>query len=153
VININNILTADRILLECNINSKKRALEMLSKLLTEHLEEVSAKTVLSDFVEREKLGSTALGHSTALPHIRIPNLEKPVAAFLQLHEPIEFDNDQNMVKFLFGLIVPEDYDEAHLHLLSQVAEFFHQENFREAIAKTQTPEEALQLFDHETISK
>ncbi|WP_369810393.1 PTS sugar transporter subunit IIA [Mycobacterium tuberculosis] len=40
---------------------------------------------------RERLGSTGLGHGVAIPHGRIKGLKAPMAAVLQLAQPIGFD--------------------------------------------------------------
>ena len=147
MIEIKDILTPDRILIECHIKSKKRVLQLLSQLLPEQLEDITPQEILSCFVKRENLGSTAIGHGTALPHARIAGLEQPLAAYIQLHDAIEYDTeDHHQVKFFFGLIVPEDCNAEHLHLLSQIAERFHDEAFRTAISDAKTPEEVCQLF-------
>ena len=79
-------------------------------------------------LERERLGSTGLGHGIALPHARIPQLERAVGAFVQLRTGVNFDAiDDLPVDLAFGLLVPQDATEAHLQLLAKLASMFSNE--------------------------
>ena len=44
---------------------------------------LDAALVLERIEEREKLGSTGFGRGVAIPHARLPGLNRPVAAFLK----------------------------------------------------------------------
>ena len=52
--------------------------------------------VLERIMEREALGSTGFGRGVAIPHARIAGLTRPVAAFLRLEKPVEFDAADGM---------------------------------------------------------
>jgi PTS system nitrogen regulatory IIA component len=71
------------------------------------------------------LGSTGLGNGIAIPHGRLKNSKKTIAAFLQLDDAIDYDAvDKAPVDLLFALIVPEDSTEEHLQTLASLAETF-----------------------------
>ena len=51
---------------------------------------LDAGEVLEQLEERERLGSTGFGRGVAIPHARMPGLQRPVAALLKLSQPIDF---------------------------------------------------------------
>jgi PTS system nitrogen regulatory IIA component len=64
-----------------------------------------------------------LGHGVAIPHGRIKGLKAPMAAVLQLAQPIGFDApDEQAVRLLIFLLVPETATQKHLEILSEIAE-------------------------------
>ena len=53
-------------------------------------------TVLERIEERETLGSTGFGRGVAIPHARLDNLARPVAAFFRLESPVNFASSDGM---------------------------------------------------------
>ena len=119
--NISEILEPGRVLGNVEARSKKRALEILSELLGHAGEECVANEIFENLVQREKLGCTALGRGVAVPHGRSPGLSGPAAAFVKLHEPVDFDAaDGERVDLIFGLLVPEEATENQSAALADV---------------------------------
>ncbi|WP_374407256.1 PTS sugar transporter subunit IIA [Pelagerythrobacter sp.] len=78
--------------------------------------------------EREKLGSTGFGRGVAIPHARLADTKRPVAALLKLASPVEFDAADGMpVELVFGLISPENAGAAHLHALAAISRLMRDE--------------------------
>src|SRR5688572_19997863 len=64
--------------------------------------------VLGKIQEREKLGSTGFGRGVAIPHARVPGVNRPMAAVLRPEAPVAFDAvDSQPVDIVFGLLSPE----------------------------------------------
>lgn len=145
--NLAEYLNANAVHVSTDISSKKRALEEISRLLTGHAEFVSEKDVLTSLINREKLGSTGLGHGVAIPHGRLNGLQSPVAAFLKLSTPIDYDAaDGDPVDLVFGLLVPQDASSKHLEILAGIAEMFHDEAQVEKIRGCANAAELYQLM-------
>lgn len=103
-----NILSPSSVRCEPEVGSKKHALELLSDLLAQAAA-MKASAIVDGLASRERLGSTGLGASVAMPHTRMPGLARNVGAFLRLARPVEFGSaDGNPVDMLFGLLVPDD---------------------------------------------
>jgi PTS system nitrogen regulatory IIA component len=97
------------------VTSKKRALDLLSQVLAEAVQGSSAAEILDGLAGRERLGSTALGDSVAMPHMRIGGIEHFIGAFMRLAKPVNFDaSDGHPVQLLFGLLIPENASEKQL---------------------------------------
>ena len=130
--NISDIISPDRVACDLDVSSKKRVLEQLSDMLASNSAETLApQEVVDSLIARERLGSTGIGYGVAIPHGRVKNTDHAIAAFVQLHEGVDFDaSDKQDVDLLFALLVPENSTEEHLQLLAQLAEMFSDEEFR-----------------------
>jgi len=137
---LNNILSAEQVLLDLDASSKKRVFEQAGMLFETHLG-LARSLVFDSLFAREKLGSTGLGQGIAIPHGRIKGLKQAAGAFLRLATPVPFDApDGRPVNLLFVLLVPEQATEQHLQILSELAQRFAERSFREALlAATDAP--------------
>ncbi|NLA88557.1 MAG: PTS transporter subunit EIIA [Alcaligenaceae bacterium] len=141
-----NILSVENIILDINVTSKKRVFEQAA-LLFENNQGVSRSTVFDSLFSRERLGSTALGHGVAVPHGRIPNLNKPTAAFMRLANAIPFDAPDNInVGILVILLVPENATQEHLEILATLAKILSNSNTREQLQALTDAEAIYDLF-------
>lgn len=145
-----SLLAPDRALHNIEGGSKKRTLELVSKLISDSCQ-LNPEDIFTGLVNREKLGSTGIGEGVAIPHCRLTGINQAVGAFVLLSEPISFDAiDNKPVDLLFFLLVPEDACDEHLSTLSKLAEVFSQEESRNLIrsadSSTQLMNIAEQLF-------
>ncbi len=120
-------------MLGLDATSKKRLFEQIG-LLFENSRQIPRARVFDSLFDREKLGSTALGYGVAIPHGRIRTLKEPVCAFVRTATPIPFEApDGQPVNLVFAMLVPEHATEAHLELLSELAQMFSDAGLREAL--------------------
>lgn len=97
--------------------------------------------VLERIEEREKLGSTGFGRGVAIPHARIPDLNRPVAVFLRLTTPVSFDAADGMpVDLIFGLLSPEAAGAAHLHALAAISRLMRDDPMHQALGEAPSAE-------------
>lgn len=101
--------------------------------------------LLRILLEREALGSTAVGDGIAIPHVRNPivlRVARPAITLCFLEQPIDFDAlDSKKVGTLFTLISPTIRE--HLHVLSRLAFALHDPHFKEAIVRQGSRDEIL----------
>jgi PTS system nitrogen regulatory IIA component len=127
------ILPVEQVLVGVDATSKKRAFEEAG-LLFENLHGLSRALVTDSLFARERLGSTGLGHGVAIPHGRIKGLKSPMAAVFQLAHSIGFDApDEQAVKLLIFLLVPEAATQKHLEILSEIAELLSNGSLRDGL--------------------
>ena len=149
--NINHLIAPDRIKCLSGISSKKRALESLSKLLGQGAVETDPTNIFHQLVERERLGSTGLGHGVALPHGRLnfqpTEQETSIGCFIKLDQGIDFDSpDYQPADLLFGLLVPEQCTDEHLQILASLASMFSDTDFCDQLRNCKTDEELYTLL-------
>ena len=141
-------LVAERIACGLELSSKKRLLQALAGLLATDHGVLTQEAVFEHLLERERLGSTGLGHGIALPHSRMPDVTQARGAFIQLRHGIDYDAiDNRPVDLAFALIVPEEASETHLQLLSALARMFSDATRRLDLRTAQSPGEVLRLFE------
>lgn len=88
--------------------------------------------VFASLVERERLGSTALGHGVAIPHGRIKGLARAAGALYRIAPPLAFDApDDQPVSLCFILLVPKNANDVHLQILGELAQLFGDAAMRE----------------------
>ena len=81
-----------------------------------------ADRVASYLLKREDLGSTGIGKGVAIPHARLPDLQRPCGLLAKLKQPIEFDAiDGQAVDILFVLLLPAVAETEALAALALVA--------------------------------
>jgi len=130
---IANLLPPSNILLDAQVTSKKRVFEQAG-LVFENNQGVARSKVFDSLFARERLGSTGLGQQVAVPHGRIKGLREPVASLVRVHDPIPFDApDGQPVKLLMFLLVPENANQHHLDILSELAQMLSDAEFREKL--------------------
>src|SRR5512134_2276852 len=128
------LLPPANVLLDLPVSSKKRLFEQVG-LLFENNHGIARSLVFDSLFARERLGSTGLGQSVAIPHGRIKGLKDALGAFVRLAQPVPFDApDGKPVQLLFVLLVPEQATEKHLQILSELAQMFSDRALREALA-------------------
>ncbi len=99
--------------------------------------DVSPEDVLTILLNREKLGSTAVGHGVAIPHGKIPGLNKIVALFGRSREGVDFQShDQLPTNLFFVLLAPESAIGNYLHALARLSRLMKDENVRKQIANS-----------------
>jgi PTS system nitrogen regulatory IIA component len=137
---ITKLLKQSHVLIDMEVTSKKRLFEQIG-ILFENNNQLSRSLVYDALFNREKLGSTGLGHGFALPHGRFKGLKHPLCAFIRLNSAIPFESpDSENVKMAFVLLVPDHANEHHLKLLSEIAEMFSDDELRHTILSAPSAE-------------
>jgi len=129
----NQLLAADRIALLVEPGDRDDVLDVAARLLADAAPDSTA-AIGQSLRQRERLGSTAIGHGIAIPHGRSNIYDEARGAFLRLREPIDFGaSDGEPVDLVFAMTVPERFAQQHLQLLSELAERFADPAFRAAL--------------------
>ena len=141
-------LVVDRICSGVDVTSKKRLLQALAELLAQGDGALAKEAIFERLTERERLGSTGLGHGIALPHSRMREVGEARSAFIQLRQGIDYDAiDNQPVDLALALLVPENANETHLQLLSALAAMFSDERLRRELRSAASAQEILTLVE------
>ncbi|BCB08346.1 PTS IIA-like nitrogen-regulatory protein PtsN [Vreelandella venusta] len=144
---LETILPPERVLYDVPGGSKKRVLEFFSTFIAQNTPSLDSQEVFSRLIGRERLGSTGIGNGVAIPHARSPHCSSPIAGFLKLAEPVDFDAiDGDPVDLVFVLLVPEEADDTHLALLGQVASIMNSVDTRQQLRRAASQRELLDLI-------
>jgi PTS system nitrogen regulatory IIA component len=103
------------------VNGKKQALQELAAKAAA-LTGQNERSIFEILLQREKLGSTAVGNGIAIPHGKMAKLNRLFGLFARLDRPIDFEAlDGQLVDLVFLLLAPEASGADHLKALARVA--------------------------------
>ena len=127
------LLNADRIAVLVEADGRDQVLDAAARLLADGAAETTS-AIGQSLRQRERLGSTAIGHGVAIPHGRTEAFNRARAAFFKLTPGVDFDAaDGRPVDLVFAMAVPVHFTQQHLQLLSELAERFGDAGFRDAL--------------------
>jgi PTS system nitrogen regulatory IIA component len=142
---LDSLLNPQRVVCQLPAASKKRVLELVAQHIADVETSLDVGPVYASLLERERLGSTALGTGVAVPHCRVRGLDKPLGCLVTLASPIDYDApDGKPVDLLFVLLVPPSATQEHLDLLAEVARRFSDSLYCEGLRKASSAVSLLQ---------
>ena len=128
-----DLLIAERIVMLTEPGHRDNVLDAAARLLS-NASPTLTTTIGDALREREQLGSTAIGHGVAIPHARSNAFDSARGVFLRLQHPVEFgSSDRSAVDLVFAMSVPEHSSQQHLEILSELAERFSNDEFRDSL--------------------
>ena len=136
---IAEFLSPDAVLSHVKVASKKQLLQELARHAAE-LTHIPERRIYETLSEREKLGSTGMGHGIAIPHGRVATIEKITGLFARLDHPVDFDaTDDLPVDLVFLLLAPEGAGADHLKALARVSRLLRSPSVCEKLRAASQP--------------
>jgi nitrogen PTS system EIIA component len=118
---LTDLVAANAIIPALKVNSKKQAIQELAARAAQLIGQ-SERAIFDVLMQREKLGSTGVGNGIAIPHGKLPHLNRLFGLFARLDRPVEFETlDGLPVDLIFVLLAPETAGADHLKALARVA--------------------------------
>jgi PTS system nitrogen regulatory IIA component len=118
---LTDLVAPNAILPALKVNNKKQVIQELAARAAE-LTGQNERAILEILMQREKLGSTAVGNGVAIPHGKLPKLGRLFGLFARLERPVDFEAlDGQPVDLVFLLLAPEQAGADHLKALARVA--------------------------------
>lgn len=118
---INDLISLNSIIPDLKTSSKKQTLQELASY-AEKIIPQAHHNILDVLLERERLGTTGVGHGVAIPHGKFPDLDRPYGLFARLDQAVDFESlDDQPVDLIFLLLVPEMAGADHLKALAKVS--------------------------------
>lgn len=120
---LDNILDPSGVVHRLEAGCKREVLQILAGH-AQTLTGIPAPDIMQTLLEREQLGSTAVGRGIAVPHGKVCGLPGITGILAQLQTPVDFDaTDGQPVDIVFLLLAPENARAAHLKALAKVSHF------------------------------
>ena len=116
-----DLVAPNAILPALKVNNKKQVLHELAARAA-MLSGQNERAIFDILMQREKLGSTAVGNGIAIPHGKMPGLTRLFGLFARLDRPVDFEAlDNQPVDLVFLLLAPEGAGADHLKALARIA--------------------------------
>ena len=147
---IMDILVRDAVILDLVSDTKDKVLEEMSRALAKAEPGIDADRLLEVLVEREALQSTGIGEGVAIPHGKLPGLDRLVASFARSVGGIDFQSiDGQTTQLFFLLVVPEHSGGQHLKALARISRFFRDAAFRKKLIDAERLDQVFGAIEEE----
>jgi PTS system nitrogen regulatory IIA component len=118
---LGDLLKPEGVFASLRVKNKKQALRDLAGRAA-HITGLDERQIFDTLLQRERLGSTAVGRGIAIPHARMVGLQRIATVFAQLDDPIDFESpDGEPVDLVFVLLAPEHAGADHLKALARIS--------------------------------
>ena len=87
---ISDLLSPTDVMIDVRASNKRLLLQEFAAKAADSLG-LPVDQVAPYLLKREELGSTGIGHGVAIPHARLPDLQRPHGLLAKLKQPIEFE--------------------------------------------------------------
>jgi len=130
-----------------NSNTKPEVINELSENISSIVPSLDAAKVAEILMDRERLGSTGIQDGIAIPHGKVPGLDKIVVACGTKPSGIEFDShDGKPAQIFFVLLAPEFAAGHHLKVLARLSRLLKEEHIRKALLDASDGSEMYKLL-------
>src|SRR3984885_16116214 len=104
---LDGLLAPNAVQQKIKMSTNKQALHELAARAA-MLSGQNERQIFEILMQREKLGSTAIGNGIAIPHGKMANLNRLFGMFARLDRPVDFEAlDGQPVDLIFLLLAPE----------------------------------------------
>lgn len=144
---ITDYLNKDCIKIPLSQTSKKEIIKELLELILSINPEINKEKVFQCLIEREKIETTAIGNSVAIPHARIKNISKIYLAFGISEKGIDCSSiDGECVKLFFLILFPEENIKNQLKFLARISRLLKDKNLRTELFKCNDHKKVIAAF-------
>ena len=133
---LSDLVSPDAVIPTLKVQSKKQAIQALAEKAAS-LTGVPEREIFDTLLQRERLGSTGVGHGIAIPHGKLVTFDGIIGVFARLETPIEFESlDGEPVDLIFLLLASEGAGADHLKALARIARVFRNSHITTKLRET-----------------
>ena len=130
--------------------TKEGVLRELSEAVCRRLPDLSPDRLTTILMDRESLGSTGIGEGVAIPHGKIPGIDRLVAVFGRSRGGVQFASlDGKPARLFFLILAPENSAGIHLKALARISRLLKDRRFRERLLAAEGAEGLSQVLREE----
>ena len=145
---LKELLSVNRVSFDLKSTNKEAVIEELIEILNKDGKLKDKDKFKEAVIKREKDYSTGIGMGVAIPHGKDSSVQEPALTFGISREGIDFESmDDEKAHIFFLIAVPENSDNLHLQVLSQISRRLMHTEVRERLFKAQNYQEVLEAFE------
>lgn len=109
--------------------------------------------LLGALLERERLGTTGIGHGIAIPHAKLAELDRVVGLFARLDHAVDFEAADDVPSdLIFLLLAPAEADTDSLKALARISRLVRDPTVRERLRVEQDRSAVHGILAHKSTS-
>jgi len=117
-----NLLMQDMVIAELESQDREGVLKEMVAFLKKKNKIAKNKELYEKLLQREKLGSTAIGEGVAIPHCKIKGVKNPVVMLAVSKKSVDFHSLDGKPSHVFFLVVSSpDNPSLNLQILAAIA--------------------------------
>ncbi|MDB9702903.1 PTS IIA-like nitrogen regulatory protein PtsN [Rhodospirillales bacterium] len=133
---LTDLLDGECVVANLRATSKKQVLQELARRAAD-ITNIDERKIFAVLMDRERLGTTGVGSGIAIPHGKLPELDRLCGIFARLEKPVDFQSiDERPVDLIFVLLAPEEAGADHLKALARVSRLLRDQNTCEKLRGT-----------------
>lgn len=122
--------------------TKSEVLREISEFAKSRALVEDSEDFLSELLKREEHSTTSIGFGIAIPHAKSPVVAEPFVVVGKCQHDVEWNSlDDQPVKLVFVIGVPQNAPDEHLRILARLSAKLMHEDFRDALFKARTVDE------------
>lgn len=130
--------------------NKSDVIEEIAAAISDSIASLKTEEIKTALLNREKLGSTGIENGIAIPHAKLPSLQRSILAFAKSDEGIDFKaHDGRPTHIFFVLLAPDNRTSTHLKILAKLSKVLKNEAFRKRLLETNESQEILDAISEE----
>ncbi len=147
---ITDFLTVQTVIPTLVNKDKQGVLDEMAEWLAASYQNLDKKNVLEVLLARERISTTAIGEGVAIPHGKLPGVERVLGVFARSPQGVDFASlDGGLTHLFFVLIAPENAAADHLKALARISRLLKDETFRRRLLAGQTSRELFTIIAEE----
>ncbi len=147
---ITDFLDVTGVIPDLKARDKHTVLKEMADWMASRDRSMDARRLLDILLERERIGSTAIGEGVAIPHGKVPGVQKVSGVFARSLQGVNFDSLDGGLTYLFFLLVaPENSAADHLKALARISRLLKDPAFRARLMESKTEEKIFNTIREE----
>jgi PTS system nitrogen regulatory IIA component len=139
---LRQLVDSNLVFIDLDCGDRDAVLRTLASLLESRRAVRDSDALYAKLVEREALGSTAIGKGVAIPHCKLPELDRVLLAVGVTRNGIDLDTpDREPVRLFFLVASPEGSPAEHLQSLAAISKWLKDPRNLERLRQARTEQE------------
>lgn len=140
---LRSLTSAELILVDLGEPDRDTLLKIIAERIAE-VRDLAPIPILEGLLQREKLGSTALGGDVALPHTRSDQIRTSCVAIALFPDAIQYGSEK--VRAVFAVVSPAKDPSQNLQCLAAISRWVQQDGAVDQLVSMPTPTAVLELL-------
>jgi PTS system fructose-specific IIC component len=146
-VKIRDLLTKNSILIDLQGTDKEAILAQMAQYMASIYNLADADSISRKILEREADMSTGIGFGIAIPHARIPSIDRMYMIVARSVTGVDFAAiDEQLVHLIFMMLSPANTSAEHTQILSSLSRIMSYEDMRKKLFAATKPEQFLDLL-------
>jgi len=130
-------------------SSKQEVIKVLARKAASCLDDLSEDDIFNAILEREELGTTAIGGGVAIPHARVEGLKRISLVVAISPNGVPFDSlDGKPVYVIFMLLAPEEATPNYLRVLASISRLLKNKDLISDLKEVQEASQIPDIIEH-----